>query len=51
VLQAENTYVTHLQTVRGSERDERNMTLAVSGGFDKLANSTLETLQGVLTAA
>ena len=48
VVQAVNTYTHHVQSVRGSDRDERNMALAVSGGFDKLDTSTLESLTAVL---
>jgi phage/plasmid-like protein (TIGR03299 family) len=50
VLQAENTYAHHVGTVKG-DRDERNMSMAVSGGFDKLDNSTLATLAKVLQTA
>lgn len=51
VVQAMNTHCHHIQTVRGSEREERNMSLAISGGFEKLDAGTLETLNGVLAAA
>ncbi len=48
VVQAVNTHAHHFQTVRGAERDERNMSLAVTGGFDKLDTSTLDALNAVL---
>lgn len=51
VVQAMNTHAHWIQTVRGSERDERNMALSVSGGWDKLDSGTLETLGKVITAA
>lgn len=48
VVQAVNTHAHHIQTVRGSGREERNMAMAVTGQFDKLDASTLDTLQAVL---
>ena len=48
VVQAVNTYTTHVQTVRGKGRDERNMEMAVTGGFEKLDDSTLRTLEVAL---
>lgn len=48
VLQAMNTYVHHEQTVRGAERAERNMNLAVAGAFDKLDAETFATLRAVI---
>lgn len=48
VVQAMNTHAHHLQTVRGSERDERNMALNVAGAFDKLDAGTLETLTAAM---
>ena len=51
VVQAVNTHAHHIQTVRGAERAERNMGLAISGGWDKLDRETVERLQGVLAAA
>lgn len=48
VVQAVNTHAHHIQTVRGCERDERNMQMAVTGGFDKLDTGTLATLEAVL---
>lgn len=51
VLQAINTYDHWSATVRGKSREERNMTAAVMGGFDKLDGGTLKTLDRVLAAA
>lgn len=51
VVQAVNTHAHHIQTVRGSEREERNMSLAINGGFDKLDSGTLDTLNKVLATA
>lgn len=51
VVQAVNTWAHHIQTVRGSERAERNMTMTVTGAFDKLDADTITTLGEVLTAA
>ena len=48
VVQAVNTHSHHIQTVRGSERAERNMQLAVTGGFDRLDGDTLKSLELVL---
>jgi phage/plasmid-like protein (TIGR03299 family) len=48
VLQAVNTHAHHIQTVRGAERAERNMAMAVSGGFDKLDTETMSTLGAIL---
>jgi phage/plasmid-like protein (TIGR03299 family) len=48
VVQAVNTHVHHVQSVRGSERAERNMQLAVTGAFDKLDAETRETISRVL---
>lgn len=47
VVQAVNTHAHHIQTVRGSERDQRNMQLAVTGGFDKLDTETLRTITAI----
>lgn len=51
VVQAVNTHTQHIQTVRGVDRDERNMNLAVTGAFDKLDAETMSTLGKVLAAA
>lgn len=48
VVAAVNTHSHWVQTVRGSERDERNMNLTVTGAFDKLDTDTLGTLTAVL---
>lgn len=48
VVAAVNTHSHWVQTVRGAERDERNMNLTVTGGFDKLDAETLDTLTAVL---
>lgn len=48
VVQAVNTHAHHIQTVRGAERAERNMQLAVTGGFDKLDTQTLDTIMAVV---
>ena len=48
VVQAVNTYVHHEQTVRGTDRADRNMLRAVDGGADTLDTATLTTLRGVL---
>ena len=48
VVQAVNTYTHHEQTVRGTDRAERNMLRAVDGGTDTLDPTTLTTLRGVL---
>lgn len=48
VVQAVNTWAHHVQTVRGSQRAERNMSLAVTGAFDALDTSTLTTLNKVM---
>lgn len=47
VVAAVNTHAHHIQTVRGSERDQRNMQLAVTGGWDKLDASTLDTIMAI----
>lgn len=47
VVQAVNTHAHHVQTVRGSSRDERNMTLAVNGDFDKLDRGTAGTILAI----
>jgi phage/plasmid-like protein (TIGR03299 family) len=39
-VQAVNTYAHHCQTVRGSDRAERNMQQAVTGGWDSLDADT-----------
>lgn len=49
VVQAVNTHTHHIQTVRGSERDERNMTMAVTGGFDKLDQMTTEKILAIVS--
>jgi phage/plasmid-like protein (TIGR03299 family) len=49
VIQAVNTHAHHIQTVRGAERSERNMQLAVTGGFDKLDAETRDALALVLS--
>jgi phage/plasmid-like protein (TIGR03299 family) len=36
VHQAVNTWAHHVQNVRGAERAERNQSMAITGGFDKL---------------
>lgn len=48
VLQAVNTHAHHVQTVRGMERAERNMTRMVEGEWAKLDAATLATLTKVL---
>jgi phage/plasmid-like protein (TIGR03299 family) len=48
VIQAVNTATHHEFTVRGAERAERNMLRTVTGEWDKLDRSTLDTLQKVL---
>ncbi len=48
VVQAVNTYTHHEGIVRGTERAERNMLRAVSGGADKLDSDTLSLLRTVL---
>ena len=50
VVQAVNTYVHHEQTVRGAERQERNMLRAVSGKVDELDGGTLGMLTRVLAS-
>lgn len=50
VLQAVNTHAHHIQTVKGAERAERNMTKMVTGEFEKLDATTLEQLNLVLAA-
>jgi phage/plasmid-like protein (TIGR03299 family) len=49
VVQAVNTYVHHEQTVRGTDRAERNMLRAVDGGTDTLDTNTMTTLRRVLS--
>lgn len=51
VLQAVNTWAHHVQTVKGNDRAGRNMSLTVSGGFDKLDTATMDTLNKVLITA
>ena len=48
MVQAVNTYVHHEQTVRSTDRAERNMLRAVQGGADTLNRATLTTLRKVL---
>lgn len=48
VVQAMNTHATHVQTVRGAERAERNMGLAVTGAFDALDRSTKDTIAAIV---
>lgn len=51
VVQAVNTHVHHVQTVRGATRSERNMVRAVTGGVDTLDGDTVSMLTKVLTAS
>jgi phage/plasmid-like protein (TIGR03299 family) len=44
-IQAVNTYSHHLESVRGKSRQERNMLRSITGEFEKLDASTLQTLQ------
>lgn len=48
VVAAVNTYTHHLQTVKGASRADRNASRVVTGGVDKLDNSTLELLAKVI---
>lgn len=50
VRAAVNTWTTHFQTVRGKSRDERNMTMAIEGGFEAVDQRTMDLLQPVLAA-
>lgn len=47
VVQAVNTYEHHISTVRGAQRQERNMLNALKGAYDTLDASTLRTLATV----
>lgn len=49
VVQAVNTHVHHVQTVRGASRPERNMVRAVTGGVDTLDTDTVTMLNKVLS--
>jgi phage/plasmid-like protein (TIGR03299 family) len=51
VIQAVNTWAHHVQTVRGKSRAERNQEYALTGEFDTLDASTLDTLTKVLVSA
>lgn len=51
VVQAVNTFTHHYQTVRGALRPERNLLSTLSGDFDALDASTLDTLGKVLASA
>lgn len=52
VVQAVNTYTTHVETVRGGvSREERNTQKMVDGDFEKLDNETLKALDLVLATA
>lgn len=48
VLQAVNTWAHHEQSIKGDDRAGRNMTMTVTGAFDKLDADTLDTLSLVL---
>lgn len=48
VVQAVNTATHHEFTVKGTDRPERNMLRAISGGVDKLDANTAEVLASVL---
>lgn len=48
VLQAVNTHTHHFQTVRNTDRRERNMLRALRGGVDDLDTSTIKELELVL---
>ncbi len=50
VVQAVNTHVHHVQTVRGASRPERNMVRAVTGGVDTLDTDTVSMLNKVLAS-
>lgn len=45
VLQATNTWAHHIQTVRGTNRAERNMLNAITGATDKADSETLRVLE------
>jgi len=49
VLQAMNTYETHIQTVRGAHRAERNMLSVIKGDQAKSDDATLVILNKILT--
>lgn len=51
VIQADNTYRQHLQTVRGGDRVERNGLQAVDGTVAREDKDCLDTLRKVLVAA
>jgi phage/plasmid-like protein (TIGR03299 family) len=51
VLQADNTYRHHIQTVRGGERVERNNLQTIDGTVDKQDREVLDTLRKVLVSA
>ena len=48
VLAAVNTHAHHIGTVKRTDRVERNMLRAVTGEYDKLDNTTIDTLLKVL---
>lgn len=48
VVQAVNTYGHHVQTVRGSHRDDRNLAATLAGDWDTLDNRTHATVRRVL---
>jgi phage/plasmid-like protein (TIGR03299 family) len=50
VLQAVNTHVHHVQSVRGAHRAERNMHRAITGGVDELDHATVDALDRILGA-
>jgi phage/plasmid-like protein (TIGR03299 family) len=50
VVQAVNTYDTHVRTVKGSERAERNADKMVTGAFGKLTADTIEKVNLALVA-
>lgn len=47
VVAAVNTHRHHYATVRGAQREDRNVELACSGGFDKLDRWTVATLDAL----
>lgn len=47
VVAAVNTYATHIQTVKGASRAERNMTKTIMGEWDVLDATTLKVLESV----
>lgn len=51
VVQAVNTFVTHVQTVKGATRDTRNTEARVMGKVDAVDRLTVETLGKVLQLA